>query len=96
MDELQLIRQIIDGCDEALRDSFLRRMDASLSEAKKRLVTNTPIYDPADAQRVIDHVSYGLSPELAAKATVLWSSLLRMSRGRQYKYFVENARDIGL
>ncbi|MEA5039715.1 MAG: chorismate mutase [Clostridiaceae bacterium] len=89
MKEQEILRQIIDSCDEALLDVFLRRMEISLQAAQAHLEhQDTPIYDPAREKAVLEHVTSGLSPELTIRARSLWSSLLRMSRGRQYRYVI--------
>lgn len=91
MKEQEILRQIIDSCDEALLDVFLRRMEISLQAAQTH--RDTPIYDQAREQHVLDHVSAGLSPELTIRARSLWSSLLRMSRGRQYRYIITHDKN---
>ena len=88
--EQELLRQIIAGCDEALRDTFLRRMDAALRIAATKLQTGEPIWNPEEEQAMLDSITRGLSPELSRKAYVLWKGLTRMSRGRQYRFFVEH------
>ena len=37
MDEIELFRQIVASCDEALKDVFLRRMEASVRIARAKL-----------------------------------------------------------
>lgn len=95
MREQDILNQIIDSCDDALRDVFLRRMEIAvkLTDASNG---GTDIYDPALEATVLHHVTAGLSPELSARANSLWRSLLRMSRGRQYRYVVANDPDLKL
>ena len=89
MQEQEILRQIIDSCDEALLDVFLRRMEVSLQVARSYLEhRDAQIYDPIYENQVLEHVTSGLSPELTVRARSLWSSLLRMSRGRQYRYLI--------
>lgn len=95
MREQDILNQIIDSCDDALRDVFLRRMEIAvkLTDASNG---GSDIYDPAREATVLHHVTAGLSPELGARANSLWRSLLRMSRGRQYRYVVANDPDLVL
>lgn len=96
MREQELLRQIIAGCDEALLDAFLRRMDAALRIASTKLQTGDPIWNPQEEQLMVDSVTRGLSPELSRKAYMLWKGLTRMSRGRQYRFFVEHNASLTL
>jgi|GEM_PF-1046534 len=96
MNEYELYRNIIDGCDEALRDVFLRRMEMSLKVAERKLASGGDIFAPEREAAIIEHISDGLPPELALKAQSLWRSLLRMSRGRQYHYFITHDKSLRL
>ena len=96
MNQYELYRNIIDGCDEALRDVFLRRMEMSLKVAERKLESGGAIYDPEREAAIVAHISDGLPPELALKAQSLWRSLLRMSRGRQYHFFVTHDKSLKL
>ena len=89
MQEKEILHQIIDSCDDALRDVFLRRMEIAtrLTDPEQ---SGDDIYDLQREQAVLDHVTAGLSPELTIKATSLWRSLMRMSRGKQYRYTVQH------
>lgn len=95
MREKDLLFQIIDSCDDALRDVFLRRMEAAvrLTDLEGDLEDT---YEPSREQAVLDHVTAGLSPELTVKATSLWQTLMRMSRGRQYRHYVQHREDLVL
>ena len=95
MRERDILNQIIDSCDDALRDVFLRRMEIAvkLTDAQKG---GEDIYDPQREAMVLRHVTAGLSPELSTRANSLWRSLMRMSRGRQYRYVVTNDPDLRL
>ncbi|MBQ7491826.1 MAG: chorismate mutase [Clostridia bacterium] len=89
MQEKEILHQIIDNCDDALRDAFLRRMEIAtrLMEPENG---GGDVYDPQWEQAVLTHVTTGLSPELTIKATSLWRSLMRMSRGKQYRYTIQH------
>lgn len=96
MREEELLYQIIAGCDEALLDAFLRRMDAALRIAGSKLQAGAPIWLPDTEEQMLDNVTRGLSPELSRKAYMLWKGLTRMSRGRQYRFFVEHDQSLVL
>ena len=71
-------------------------MDAALRIAAARLQSGKPIWDPDEEKYMLDRVTAGLSPELSRKAYVLWKDLNRMSRGRQYRFFVEHDKSLVL
>ena len=100
MRERDLLEQIIAGCDEALLDAFLRRMDAALSGAgadlTQGLCPQECVFNKEEESLMIAGVTHGLSPELSRKAYVLWKGLTRMSRGRAYRFFVENDKKLSL
>lgn len=96
MQQTELIRQIIDSCDENLRDVFLRRMDAAVLIAKSKLENGEPVHNVQQEERVLRHVTAGLSPELSLRADSLWRNLTRMNRGRQYRYFIMNKPELQL
>ena len=89
MEEKQILHQIIDSCDDALRDVFLRRMEIAVKLTRLD-DEGASIYDRDREQDVLRHVTSGLSPELTVKANSLWRSLMRMSRGKQYRYVISN------
>ncbi len=96
MHQTQLILQIIASCDEALRDAFLRRMDAAVLIAKNKLEQGDTIYNPAQEEAVLRQITYDLAPDLRLRAESLWKNLTRMNRGRQYRYFVTNSPNLKL
>lgn len=96
MHQTQLILQIIASCDEALRDAFLRRMDAAVLIAKNKMEHGDPIYNPAQEEAVLRQITYDLAPDLRLRAESLWKNLTRMNRGRQYRYFITNSPDLQL
>lgn len=96
MHQTQLILQIIASCDEALRDAFLRRMDAAVLIAKNKMEQGDPIYNPAQEEAVLRQITYDLAPDLQLRAESLWKNLTRMNRGRQYRYFITNSPDLQL
>lgn len=96
MHQTQLILQIIASCDEALRDAFLRRMDAAVLIAKNKMEQGAPIYNPEQEESVLRQITYDLAPDLRLRAESLWKNLTRMNRGRQYRYFITNSPDLQL
>ena len=68
MHQTQLILQIIASCDEALRDAFLRRMDAAVLIAKNKLEQGDAIYNPAQEEAVLRQITYDLAPDLRLRA----------------------------
>lgn len=96
MHQTQLILQIIASCDEALRDAFLRRMDAAVLIAKNKMEQGDTIYNPAQEEAVLRQITYDLAPDLRLRAESLWKNLTRMNRGRQYRYFITNSPDLQL
>lgn len=95
MKERMILRQIIDQCDDSLRDVFLRRMDVAVKLTDLQS-DGSDIYDAAREAEVLRHVTYGLSPELVIRATSLWKSLLRMTRGRQYRHLITHRPELKL
>ena len=89
MDQIELFRQIIASCDESLKDVFLRRMEASARIAQSKLSRGVSVYSAQEEQMILENISAGLSPEMQLKARMLWKSLLRMDRNRQYRVFLE-------
>ena len=71
MKERMILRQIIDQCDDSLRDVFLRRMDVAVKLTDPEQ-DGADVYDEARVAEVLRHVTYGLSPELIIRATSLW------------------------
>ena len=54
------------------------------------------IFDEPRIDEVLRHVTYGLSPELVIRANSLWRTLMRMTRGRQYRHVITNKPDLKL
>lgn len=96
MNRQEVYRQIINGCDEALRDAFIRRMEASVNIAEGKLASGGKVFDAVREEEVINGISSGLPYHLALKAQSLWKTLMRLSRSEQYSYFVENSEDLQL
>lgn len=95
MNEKVILQQIIDSCDDSLRDVFLRRMDIAVKMTRLD-DDGESIYDYDREQEVLRHVTAGLSPELTIRANSLWRSLMRMTRGRQYRHVITNKPQLKL
>jgi len=95
MNEKVILRQIIDQCDDSLRDVFLRRMDVAIKLTSLE-DDGLSINDVEREEEVLRHVTYGLSPELVIRANSLWRTLMRMTRGRQYRHVITNKPDLKL
>ena len=95
MKEQEILRQIIDSCDDALRDVFLRRMEIAVKLTDLDDGGDS-IYDGEREQEVLRHVTAGLSPELTIRANSLWRSLMRMSRGKQYRHLIVHRPELKL
>ena len=95
MNEKVILRQIIDQCDDSLRDVFLRRIDVAIKLTSLE-DDGLSINDVEREEEVLRHVTYGLSPELVIRANSLWRTLMRMTRGRQYRHVITNKPDLKL
>ncbi len=95
MNEKVILRQIIDQCDDSLRDVFLRRMDVAIKLTHLE-DDGAAIFDEPRVEEVLQHVTFGLSPELSTRARSLWTTLMRMTRGYQYRYVINNRPDLKL
>jgi len=95
MNEKVILRQIIDQCDDSLRDVFLRRMEIAIKLTKLE-DDGAEIFDEERIEEVLRHVTYGLSPELVIRANSLWRSLMRMTRGRQYRHVITHRPELKL
>lgn len=89
MNEFQLLKHIIANCDDALRESFEKRMSIAESLLKSKQDLNYEIYDPPGELAYIQSIISQLSPELLLKANSLWSSLTRMNRSQQYRFLLK-------
>ena len=95
MNEKVILRQIIDQCDDSLRDVFLRRIDVAIKLTSLE-DDGLSINDVEREEEVLRHVTYGLSPELVIRANSLWRTLMRMTRGRQYRHVITHRPNLKL
>ncbi len=96
MNELELYKKILESCDDSLRDSFVRRMEAAEPIAEAKISRNLEVYTPRTEEQSLERICYGVSSELQPQMISLWHSLMRMNRGRQYAYFIRNIPDYKL
>jgi chorismate mutase len=96
MNEMDLYRRVIDGCDEALKEAFIRRMNIADKIASSKLENGQPITTRQIDEMHIQRVAYDVPVELQPMALSLWRSLARMNRGRQYAYFYKNSDNLSL
>ena len=54
MDQIELFRQIVASCDEALKDVFLRRMEASVRIAQSKFQEGVPVYSARREEQLLD------------------------------------------
>lgn len=89
MSKLDVLRKIIDECDSALKENFVKRIDCTNQAAQVKLEEGSSIYNPNREKFIISNATAGLDSETASSVSTLWNTILRMSRGTQYKAFVE-------
>ena len=90
MNKADLYRSIIESCDDALREAFIRRMEAAAPIAQSKIESGSEVYNPENEKRSIERVCRGVQNEFRPQMLFLWRSFVRMNRGRQYAYFLEN------
>lgn len=96
MNELELYKKILESCDESLRDSFVRRMEAAEPIAEAKIRRNLEVYIPRSEEQSLERICFGVSSELQPQMISLWHSLMRMNRSRQYAYYIRNIPDYKL
>ena len=82
------LRAAIDRCDEDLVAVLRRRMDLSARVAAPKAGTGRPVRDPAREAAVVERVRALAGPDCAAPAESLVSTLMRVSRERQYDILI--------
>lgn len=93
MNQIDLLRHIIQNCDEALKDAFEKRMNVGASLAQSKLDLGVDIYNAPSELRYIQNTVSQFPPELLLKANSLWSSMTRMNRSQQYRYVLKSGAD---
>ncbi|MBR4874959.1 MAG: chorismate mutase, partial [Clostridia bacterium] len=90
MNQLKLLTHIISTCDDALAETFQKRMDIAAMMAETRRDLNEEIFDEAAETAYVRSVAAQFPPELLLKANSLWSTITRMHRGQQYRWTLKH------
>ena len=84
MEDLTQLRAELDDIDSRLLDLFGRRMDCAERVAEYKRAEGLPVLDRARERAKLNAI-YGAAPdELKDYSTLLFSTLLELSRARQY------------
>lgn len=89
MNKIEVLRKIIDECDVTLKEAFIRRMDAANEIAEYKIKEGLKIYDPNREKFVLNNSTSGLGRDMSIYTATLWKAILRMSRAKQYKNYLE-------
>ncbi len=90
MNQLKLLTHIISTCDEALAETFQKRMSIAAMMAESKHALGEEVFDEAAETAYVRSVAAQFPPELLLKANSLWSSITRMHRGQQYRWTLKN------
>ena len=93
MNQLKLLTHIISTCDEALAETFQKRMSIAAMMAESKRDLGEEVFDEAAETAYVRSVAAQFPPELLLKANSLWSSITRMHRGQQYRWTLKNNED---
>jgi len=93
MNQLKLLTHIISTCDEALAETFQKRMSIAAKMAESKRDLNEEIFDDEAELAYVRSVAAQFPPELLLKANSLWSSITRMHRGHEYRWILKNNLD---
>ena len=93
MNQLKLLTHIISTCDDALAETFQKRMSIAAMMAETRHDLNEEIFDEAAETAYVRSVAAQFPPELLLKANSLWSTITRMHRGQQYRWTLKHNED---
>ena len=80
---LDAIRHEINDIDDELIKLFVRRMEASEKVAEIKRTSSAPVQDPARERAILAKVAKAVGPDLENEASLLFTTLMSMSRGRQ-------------
>lgn len=93
MNQLKLLTHIISTCDEALAETFQKRMSIAAKMAESKRDLDEEIFDDDAELAYVRSVAAQFPPELLLKANSLWSSITRMHRGHEYRWILKNNLD---
>ena len=93
MNQINLLKHIISTCDEALAETFQKRMSIAAKMAESKRDLNEEIFDDDAELAYVRSVAAPFPPELLLKANSLWSSITRMHRGHEYRWILKTNED---
>lgn len=90
MADLNEIRKKIDEIDNQLLKLFIERMDCSRQVAEYKTENGLPVLNPKREQEILDEVAEK-SGNLANSSTLLYSTIMNISRAAQYPIVTKNS-----
>ncbi len=87
--ELEHLRQGLASIDHKIVECFLKRMELVNQVAEYKVDTKGRVHVPEQEERVIAKIRAQVPLELESSANVLWRTLMRISRERQYERLIE-------
>ena len=88
--DLSEIRKNIDRIDEQLLNLFLERMECSRQVAEYKTKNNMPVLNTKREQEILDNIA-NKSGDLAKSTTLLFSTVMNVSRAAQYPIVTKNS-----
>ncbi|MBR3871031.1 MAG: chorismate mutase [Clostridia bacterium] len=88
METLDQIRQEIDETDKQLTELFIKRMSLADRVAATKISTFAPIFRADRERDILDSVARAMSDELTTKGKSFFSSLMLLSREKQYSAYI--------
>lgn len=90
--ELSELRNKIDSVDNKLVELFTERMGISAMVAESKKQTGKPVFDPVREREIVRKLTESLDDEMAGYVSVLYNSIFEISRARQNKMLVGDAK----
>ena len=88
METLDQIRQEIDKTDKQLTELFIKRMSLSDKVAAAKISTFAPIFRADRERAILDKVAQAMPSDLTTKGKSFFSSLMLLSREKQYSAYI--------
>lgn len=88
METLDHIRQEIDKTDKQLTELFIKRMSLSDKVAAAKISTFAPIFRADRERAILDKVAQAMPSDLTTKGKSFFSSLMLLSREKQYSAYI--------
>lgn len=92
--DLQELRNRIDDIDAEILKLFQKRMQCSFEVAKYKIANNMPVFQEGREREIIKDVRKSVPDELKNAAEVLFTSMMDISKCKQYQEFFDNCREI--